>query len=102
MFKRQKRIISSNKELSNYIEGVDIYNSELLSKLLDPRVERETYTIKASNFRPDRIAEDFYGSSEYMPFVIVQSRLPLPKIREGVEISLIPKNKLDNILQNIE
>ena len=102
MYTKPKRLISDNHNLSNYVEGFDIYNSLLLNKLTNPDLEKEVYIIKSSEYRPDLVARDFYGDVTYAGLVVIQSRLNLSDFVEGAEILLIPKNILDNIIKSVE
>lgn len=101
MYTKPQRLISKIENLGNYVEGYDIYNSKFLSMILDPKLERINYTIQTSEYRPDLIAKRFYGDESYMGLVIVQSRKTLNEFKEGLTISLIPKNKLDELLRNV-
>lgn len=101
MYTKPQRLISKIENLGNYVEGYDIYNSKFLSMILDPKLERINYTIQTSEYRPDLVAKRFYGDESYMGLVIVQSRKTLSEFKEGLTISLIPKNKLDELLRNV-
>ena len=101
MYTKQNRIISNKNDLSNYIEGVDVYNSELLLKLQDPRLNRDVYEVTVYQFRPDLIAKDYYGSESYMGLVIVQNGMGLEKYTKGTFLSLIKKTDLDNIINGM-
>ena len=102
MYTKPQRMIARIENLGNYIENYDIYNSKLLSNLLDPKIERVDYMIQTSEFRPDLVAKKFYGDANYMGLVIVQSRISLDKFKEGTIIKLIPKDKLDALLRNVK
>ena len=88
MYTRPKRIYSDLKNLNYYIEGSDVYNSQLLLYLQDPNLDREEYTVKTP-YRPDLIAEDFYGSVGYEPYVIL-NRVQLINVLICWEIVLGP------------
>lgn len=101
MFSKKSKIISDKQNLVNYIDGIDVYNSELLIKLNDPGIERESYEITVYEYRPDLIAEDFYGSTSYTGLVVLMSSRGLETYTKGSVLKLIPKVKLDNILSNM-
>lgn len=101
MFSKESKIISNREELSNYISGFDVYNSKLLLLLKDPSIQKETYLITNYEFRPDLIARDYYGSSDYQGLLLLQSSIGLEDYRIGTILELIPKIKLDEILKNI-
>lgn len=101
MYTKNSTIISNKNELANYISGFDVYNSSLLVSLSDPRIERTMYTITAYEYRPDLIAEDFYGDTSYQGLLMLQSGTSLVGYQRGYVLSLIPKLTLDNILGNI-
>ena len=98
MYKRSNKINSNTIEPSNYVEGIDIYNSLLLRYLNDPDVTREDYLITNYQMRPDLIARDYYGDSSYEGLLMLQCPIPLEELKIGLVIRLIPKVTLDNIL----
>ena len=101
MYKKKQRIISDETELSNYIDGFDIYNSLIIQKLADPSLQREFYEITVHEFRPDLIAEDFYGDPDYMGLLLIQVRVPITSLRRGVVLKLLPKETVDSIISNL-
>jgi hypothetical protein len=101
MYTKPQRLISKIENVGNYIEGFDVYNSKLLTLILDPNIERVGYMVQTSEYRPDLIAKRFYGDVSYMGLVIVQSRKSLKEFKEGTIIDLIPKSKLDDLLRSI-
>ena len=101
MYNKSNAIIVSSNQLVNYIYDFDVYNSMLLYKLSDPTIEKNLYEINLYEYRPDLIAKDFYGSVEYLPYVLISSGMSLDQLKKGTVIKLIPKKILDNILKNI-
>lgn len=101
MYTKDSKIISNKQNLSNYISGYDVYNSSLLIYLNDPQIEREPYVINTYEFRPDLIANDYYGSTDYEGLVILMASRGLETYTKGSIIQLIPKATLENILKNI-
>lgn len=101
MYTKNNTIISNKNELSNYIDGKDIYNSSLLVYMNDPRITRTDYLITTYEYRPDLISKEFYGSSDYEGLLILQSGIGLENYKRGTTLQLIPKTILDNILNNI-
>lgn len=101
MFTKESKIINNKQNLSNYISGYDVYNSSLLIYLNDPQIERENYEIMTYTFRPDLIAQDYYGDVSYEGLVVLMASIGLESYTKGSVIQLIPKSVLDNILSNI-
>ena len=82
-----------------YIENHDVYNSKLLFLLSQPGLEKESYTIKEP-YRTDLIAQDYYGSTDYEDYIILQTKLPISELKEGLVIDLLTKDQIDKILRN--
>lgn len=101
MFTKESKIINNKQNLSNYISGYDVYNSSLLIYLNDPQIERENYEIMTYTFRPDLIAQDYYGDVSYEGLVVLMASIGLESYTKGNVIQLIPKSVLDSILSNI-
>lgn len=101
MYTKKDVIISNKENLSNYIDGIDVYNSSILVYLNNPIIERESYEITAYEYRPDLIAEDYYGSVSYAGLLMLQAARGLETYKQGAILKLIPKRILDNILSNI-
>lgn len=101
MYTKEQKIQNSLTNLSNYIEGFDVYNSLFLQKISDPTLEREIYQITVHEFRPDLMAQDFYGSAEYMGILLVQAKVDLKSLKRGVILELLPKKTIDNIISGM-
>lgn len=52
MYTKKDEIISNKENLSNYIDGIDVYNSSILVYLNNPIIERESYEITAYEVEP--------------------------------------------------
>ena len=100
MYNKPSRIYTNIKNLENYINGADVYNSLLLFYLQDPSLETEEYIVKTP-YRVDIIAEEFYGDVGYEPFVILQIKTPINKVTRGRSFNLITKEELLKILEKI-
>lgn len=100
MYTRPKRIYTNLKRLENYIEGSDVYNSLLLFHLQDTSLETSEYTVKTP-YRPDIIAEEFYGDVGYEPFVILQLKVPIDQVTRGRIFKFITKSEIDKILESM-
>ncbi len=98
MFNKKSNISGSNERLDNFIEGNDVYNSELLLKLFDPDLPRVNFIITTQKYRPDLISEDFYKSSKYSEYVILQAGLPLSELKQGTTLQLIPLSILKGLI----
>ena len=99
MYTRPPRIYDNLTGLQNYIEGTDVYNSKLLFLLSQPGLETKSYEIKEP-YRTDLIAQDFYGSTDYADYVLLQTKLPISELKPGLIIDLITKRQLDSILRD--
>lgn len=98
MFNKNSNLSGSNERLDNFIDGIDVYNSEFLLKLFDPDLPKINFTITTQKYRPDLIAEDFYKSSKYSEYVILQAGLPLSEFKQGVVLQLIPLTILKTLI----
>ena len=101
MYSKTNKIFSGLSKIENYIQENDVYNSKLLFLLSDPTIEREEYEIIVYQYRPDKIAEDFYGDSSYEGLLILQAAIPLSSYTKGTILRLIPKDTLDLILSSL-
>lgn len=100
MYTKPSRIYTNIKNLENYINEADVYNSLLLFYLQDPSLETEEYIVKTP-YRTDIIAEEFYGDVGYEPFVILQLKTPINKLTRGKSFNLITNKELTKILEKI-
>lgn len=98
MYYSSRTLIGNGKELANYVKDYDVYNSIFLKRLASEDLPREYYKIETFEYRPDLIAKDFYGSSDYSALVIIQNAMPLSSYSRGTILRLIPKDYLDNLL----
>lgn len=101
MYKKEQKIISSIEDVSNYIEGFDIYNSTFLSLLYNTSESKEKYEITVYEFRPDLICKDFYGSESYYGIFLLQTKKLLTDYRKGVILELLPKSVVDNLIRTL-
>ena len=101
MYKSNKSVTSGIWNLTNYIDGSDIYNAYIIQELQRPDLSREMYEIKNYKYRPDLVAKDYYGSENYTGLVLLQTGLTLSNFKRGVILSLITKDDLDRILRNL-
>lgn len=101
MFKRKSKTVINREEMGNYIDGFDVYNSLFLDNLLDPTIARTEYTINKFEYRPDLIAQEFYGSTSYTATLMVSTGMGVGEFTLGKVINLIPKTVLDDILSKI-
>lgn len=102
MFKYNKtNVTSKSEEVSRYVEGNDIFNSELLRALDDPSINRVRYMITRFEYRPDLIAKEIYGSDSYCSILMHQLRMSLGDYKRGMVVRVIPKSDIDRILKSI-
>lgn len=100
MFKQNKTIKSNKTELANFIEGQDIFNSYLIAEMNKPGQEYTIYTI-TSNYRPDLVAKEFYGSEDYLGILLLQASPSLAAFKKGSTIKLLSKETIDEILTRL-
>ena len=101
MYRKSNVIIGSKNEIGNYIEGYDIYNSALLYAIDDPKLPKSLYTIEVYEYRPDLIARDFYGSTDYLGLLVYQAGIGLENYKRGTTLRPIPKEVVDLITKNL-
>ena len=101
MYTKESRLTGKRENLSNYIEGYDVYNSLLLHYLASPEIPKVPYQITVYEYRPDLIARDFYGSTEYLGILMAQLGIGLEQLTKGTVLYLISKNTIDTLLRNI-
>lgn len=101
MYRKPDRIITKKINLSNYVNGYDLYNSALIHQLTNPDIPREEYVINNYEYRPDLIAEEIYGSTEYLGLLLITQATPLNQYKKGVILSIIPKKILDGIIESM-
>lgn len=100
MYSKQNKIITNKEEVSNYIEGLDIFNSRFLYELFRPELSRQIYTVTVYEYRPDLIAQDFYGDVKYQGILMLQVG-KLENLVKGNKILLVPRNKVDGIISKL-
>ena len=101
MYSKANKISSGIEDVVNYISGCDVYNSKLIEQLRDPGLPREQYEIKTYEYRPDLIAQDFYGSTAYEGLLMIQTGSTLTNFTKGETLTLISKSNLDSLLRSI-
>ena len=99
MFTKKNKIINTQNDLANYIDGYDVYNSKILENLNDqPKVR---YLIRTFEYRPDLIALDIYGSVDYMGFLLITCGTGLESYAKGNVIEVLPKSTIDLMINII-
>ena len=101
MYSKANKVSSGIEDVVNYISGCDVYNSKLIEQLRDPSLPREQYEIKTFEYRPDLIAQDFYGSTDYEGLLMIQTGSTLTNFKKGATLTLIPKSNIDSLLRSI-
>jgi hypothetical protein len=101
MYTKTNNVNSSLEDLTNYIDGSDVYNSKLVELLNDPSLPRDEYEIKTYEYRPDLIAREVYGSTGYEGLLMLQAGATLTNFQKGVTLMLIPKTNLDSLIRSI-
>ena len=101
MYTRANKVSSGIEDVVNYISGYDVYNSKLIEQLKDPSLPREQYEIKTFEYRPDLIAQEVYGSTDYEGLLMIQTGSTLTNFKKGTTLTLIPKSNLDSLLRSI-
>lgn len=101
MYNKPTKYTYTSEELSNYIEGNDVYNSSFLSIISNSAYPRITYVITEYEYRPDLIAREIYGSSTYEGLLMIQTGLVLEDYTRGRKLEILSKATLDSILGNL-
>jgi hypothetical protein len=101
MYSKANKVSSGIEDVVNYISGCDVYNSKLIEQLRDPSLPREQYEIKTFEYRPDLIAQEVYGSTDYEGLLMIQTGSTLTNFKKGTTLTLIPKSNLDSLLRSI-
>ena len=101
MYSKANKVSSGIEDVVNYIFGCDVYNSKLIEQLRDPSLPREQYEIKTFEYRPDLIAQEDYGSTDYEGLLMIQTGSTLTNFKKGTTLTLIPKSNLDSLLRSI-
>lgn len=101
MYNKPTKYTYTSEELSNYIEGNDVYNSSFLSIISNSALPRITYIISEYEYRPDLIAAELYGSSSYEGMLVLQTGLTLDKFVKGKKLEVLSKKTLDSILNSL-
>lgn len=102
MFKTgDTRKSSSFEEISQYIGNHDVYNSKLLRDLSDPSLDKVSYMITRYEYRPDLIAKDIYGGTEYTGLLMAQCRISVEGYVRGEVLRIVSKETLDDIVKNL-
>lgn len=97
-----KRNLSGNpNDLSSYINGKDVYNSRLLDIISKSTAPKVRYTVTEKNYRPDLIAKDLYGSSDYLGLLMVQTGASLENFKKGAILELYSKTTLDGFINSL-
>lgn len=65
---KNKRNTNKNDVIS-YIDGNDIYNSELIKKYIDSNITKETYLTNKSDKRSDLLSTKLYGDYKMESFI---------------------------------
>lgn len=92
---------SSFEGISQYIEGRDIFNSKILRDITDSSLNKVSYMITRYEYRPDLIAKDIYGSTEYTGLLMAQCRISVEGYVRGAVLRIVSKDTLDNIIKNL-
>lgn len=101
MFTRTPYTIGTQEDLANYLDGDDVFRSSFLYKLTSPDVSRISYTVNLYEYRPDLIAEDFYGDSGYEGILLLQVEDGLGGLGKGSVLSLVPLDEINKIIYGI-
>ena len=101
MYRKKSKIVNTSENLGNYIEDFDVYNSLFLYKLSDQSLTRDDYMITVHEYRPDLIAQDYYGSASYMGIVLAQTKLTIEQFKKGTILKLLPKSVIEGIINSL-
>lgn len=101
MFRRTAEYIRSNDiSPEKFVEGYDQWNSELMY-LLDNETDTREYLITKYEKRIDLISKDIYGEEKYSWILLHLNRVSVDELVREKYIKYIPKDTLDNIINNL-
>lgn len=95
------RTSSSFREFNQYLEDQDVFNSYIVRKLNDPSLVKVSYVVTRFEYRPDLIANDIYGSTDYTGMLMSQCRMSISSYRRGTVIRVLSKTDLDRIINEL-
>jgi len=91
---------SSRSDITKYVSGNDIFNSQLLYEL-NRVTELIPYQIKSYQYRPDLICSDIDYPVEYEWILLFINKIDITEYRTGEVIYYIPRKIIDNLIQTL-
>ena len=67
MYKNKRN--TNKNDIISYIDGDDIYNSELIKKYIDSNITKSTYLTNKSDKRSDLLSTKLYGDYKMESFI---------------------------------
>lgn len=98
MYDKKKSIVKVGVlELSNYIEGNDLYNSKFIY-MFRKLNQHSTYKINTRDFRLDLIALATYGDVTMGELILLYNGLTISELKTDLELKLFKKEDLVNLI----
>lgn len=91
---------TENKDFTGYVDGTDIFNSELLHRV-NEITNFTKYRITRYAGRADLIAKEIYNANGYMWVILFVNRMRSEELTEGTVINFIPRNIIDSLINNL-
>ena len=101
MYTKAGTIQASKYDFSNYIEGYDVYNSKIIELAKEHEDEKVDYLITTMDYRPDLIAQELYGDTKFVAFLMISTALGLEGYKKGTTIRVLPRGVFDEIINSL-
>lgn len=101
MYTKAGTIQASKYDFSNYIEGYDVYNSKIIELVKEHEDEKVDYLITTMDYRPDLIAQELYGDTKFVAFLMITTALGLEGYKKGTTIRVLPRRVFDEIINSL-
>lgn len=101
MYRGKRKILGNLAyEMENFIEGYDIFNSELLYKLKTLGV-KDQYQITKFEYRIDLICEDIYGSGDLMDELLLYNQVGINELTRGTVLNYFDEFEFLELVRSI-
>lgn len=92
--------VSERYSISEYIEDNDIFNSALVSQIIELEPYK-TYIINRYQYRIDLIAADIYGSPKYSQILLLYNGLQLSDLSIGTKLQYPKLSDIQDLIKDI-
>ena len=90
----------SSKELTNYIQEMDIFNSKFLSEFMKLDIV-SVYEITRFEYRIDLISKDIYNTDEFMSLLLIFNSTNINELKLGTKLNLFSEVDLNRLILNL-